>query len=57
MVVKGICKGAFMLLGQESKLRKEMRIRVCGGVNSEKVEVNQWIVGHASAVLLEVVKE
>lgn len=28
-VVKGICKGVFMLLGQESQLRKEVRICVC----------------------------
>lgn len=28
-VVRGICKRAFMVPGQESKLRKEVRICVC----------------------------
>lgn len=42
-----------MLPGQECKPRKEVRIFVCGGavvVNSEKVEVGQWIVSRASAL-------
>lgn len=46
---RDIFKRPSMLPGQEFKPRKEVRILGVVVVNSEKVEVDQWIVSRASA--------